>query len=125
MVNISNKEWKRVFVEDINEKIKESKKEHDRYSSSSKVVYLQQAGNKLFSVVENWLMVKYGRRVGSYGELKLLVKNNKNDLDLLVRVSRLHYFFYNNVIVDDVNDIEYEYLEIYKIMKNRVNNLRR
>jgi len=117
---INDNEWKKIFVQDINDKLIASRKEFDKYKKTSKVVYLQQAGNKLFFVVENWLQVKYGRRISSYKELKQLVSKNKNDLLLVVRVSRLHYFFYQNIIIDDPEDIALEYNEIYKIMKNRV-----
>ena len=121
---INKIEWQRIFIQDIKDKLRESRVEFNKYKQTNKVVHLQQAGNKLFSVVENWMMVKHGKRVGSYSELKQLVKNDKNDYKLIVRASRLHYFFYATVVVDDIDDIAYEYAEIYNIMKRRVDNLK-
>jgi len=117
---INKDEWKMIFRKDIKDKLHESFREYTQYKKTGKVVYLQQAGNKLFSVVENWLMVKYNVRVSSYQELRGVVKNNKNDRRLLAKVSRLHYFYYANIVYDDPNDIAESYLEIYEIMKRRI-----
>lgn len=113
-------EWKDMFKKDIRDKLRESKKEYDEYVSTNQVVYLQQAGNKLFSVVENYLMLKYNTRVRSYDDLKILVKNNSFDIKLLKKVSLLHYFFYQNEIEGDADSYAVLYVEIYDIMKGRV-----
>ena len=83
---INKSEWKKIFKEDMLQKLNESKEEFKRYKSTKKVVYLQQAGNKLFSVVENYLMIKYNVRVVSYRELKNVV----NDKDENQRFVRFH-----------------------------------
>lgn len=118
---INRNEWKVIFRQDIKDKLRESRREYDRYKSTGKVVYLQQAGNKLFSVVENWLMVKYNVRVSSYKELRKVVRNNRYDRVLLSKVSQLHYFYYENVMRGEPEEFEDIYLEVYRIMQKRIN----
>jgi hypothetical protein len=120
MITINNEEWKRIFRKDLSEKLKESKVEYDRYKTTNRVVFLQQAGNKLFSVVENWLMVKHNKRVRSMAELRALVKNNTYDRRLLSKVSQLHYFYYENVVRGEPEEFDDIYMEIYEIMKGRI-----
>jgi len=120
VIVIEQKEWVAMFRRDIKEKLKESKKEFDIYKRTGRVVFLQQAGNKLFSVVENWLMLKYKTRVSSYQGLKNLVKDNRNDKLLLIRVAQLHRFFYQNETMGEAWEFEELYLESYEIMKNRI-----
>lgn len=122
---VDKNEWRKIFVNDIKKKLKESKNEFDKYKSSGRVVFLQQAGNKLFSVIENWLMVKYNVRVQSYRDLRKVVKNNRVDRLLLSKVAQLHYFFYENELRGESSEFEDIYMEIYDIMKNRVKKLYR
>lgn len=117
---INQNEWKKIFQKDIKDKLTESYNEYEQYKLTGNIVYLQQAGNKLFSVVENWLMVKYNCRVSSYQELKKL-NLRKEDRYLLSRVNHLHVFYYANVIYADPDDIENNYEEIYDIMNKRIN----
>ena len=124
MVVVRRSEWRSIFKEDMEQKLRESKKEFDRYKSTGKIVYLQQAGNKLFSVVENWLMVKHNVRVISYQELRRVVKKNKYDRYLLSKAAQLHYFYYENKLRGEAEEFEDIYTEIYDKMKNRVENLR-
>jgi hypothetical protein len=117
---VNRKEWKTIFLIDSRAKLTESKKEFVRYKATGKVVYLQQACNKLFSVVENWLMVKYDVRVQSYQQLRGVVKNNAYDRVLLSKASQLHYFYYENVLRGEPEEFEDMYLEVYKVMKERI-----
>lgn len=119
-MKIDKSEWKEMFKHDISEKMIESKREYELYKKTGRVVYLQQAGNKLFSVVENWLMVKYNKRVSSYQDLKNLTKDNRNDRLLLSKVAQLHYFFYENELRGEAWEFEEIYLESYKNMSNRI-----
>lgn len=120
VIRVEKSEWRKIFVQDMRQKLHESYREYQKYKKTDRVVYLQQAGNKLFSVVENWLMVKYDSRVSSYSELKYLVRNNRNDRLLLSKVAQLHYFYYENVIRGEPWEFEEIYLEGYQIMKRRV-----
>lgn len=114
-------EWKKVYLSDIREKLIESKREYDEYKTTKRVVYLQQAGNKLFSVVENYLMIKYKRRTNNYQELRGLISQNSFDRLLLSKVAQLHYFFYENTLRGELEEFEDIYLDVYKTMKNRMN----
>lgn len=119
---IDKDEWKEIFIQDIEDKLKESKVEFNKYKSTKRVVYLQQAGNKLFSVIENWLMVKYNSRVQSYQDLRKLVSKNKNDRLLLSKSAQLHYFYYENILRGEPEEFEDIYLELYEIMNSRIKN---
>jgi len=120
MIVVPEAEWKAIFKEDIEQKLLESKNEYDKYKETNRIVFLQQAGNKLFSVVENWLMVKYNKRVQSMRDLREVVKHNKHDRTLLSKVAQLHYFYYENVLRGEAEEFDDIYLEIYEIMKNRI-----
>ena len=113
-------EWKKVYLSDIKEKLIESKREYDEYKTTKRVVYLQQAGNKLFSVVENYLMIKYKRRTNNYQELRGLISQNLFDRLLLSKVALLHYFYYENTLRGEPEEFEDLYLDVYKTMKNRI-----
>jgi len=87
--------WTTVFAEDIASKLDQAKFEFSQYQKTQQSIYLQQAGNKLFSAVENYLMIKYNRRVSNYKSLVKLVARNDFDRELLRDAVQLHYFFYN------------------------------
>lgn len=120
VIKISPSEWEAVFVKDVDDKIKESKTEFDEYKDTNKIVYLQQAGNKIFSAVENHLMLKYKTRVRSYQALRKLVKNNVNDRRLVSKAAQLHYFFYQNTVMGEPQEYEDIYLEVYETIKGRI-----
>ena len=120
---IKKAEWRKIFKEDMKQKLKESGVEFNKYKTSRKVIYLQQAGNKLFSVVENWLMVKHNVRVSSYKELRKVVRKNKHDKLLLSKTVQLHYFYYENKLRGEPEEFEDIYMEIYDKMKKRVDKL--
>jgi len=114
-------EWKKVFRKDIKIKLKESKIEFDKYKSTSSIIYLQQSCNKLFSVVENWLMLKYDNRVKSYKDLYFLIRDNKHDRRLLRNANQLHRFFYNGELQMERFEASELYLDVYNIIINRIN----
>lgn len=87
--------WKDYFRGDIRRKIREADVEYKKYKEGKGVVYLQQACNKLFSAVENLLMVKYGKQEKSFQKILALAMNNQDDRTLLNDSAQLHYFFYN------------------------------
>lgn len=112
--------WRSVFKKDIKSKLDFGQKEYQEYKITGYVIYLQQSGNKLFSAVENYLMLKYNKRVKSYQELKQIVINNKKDRLLLAQVSQLHYFFYNGDLQMDRDEAEILYIDIRDKLKNRL-----
>jgi hypothetical protein len=112
--------WKSVFKKDIESKLKYAEIEFKEYKRTGYIIYLQQSCNKLFSAVENYMMLKYNIRVKSYQELKQIVINNKNDKVLLAQVSQLHYFFYNGDLQMDRDEAEILYIDIKNKLKNRL-----
>jgi predicted SpoU family rRNA methylase len=112
--------WKKVYQKDINTKLEYSKKEFDMYENTGYIIHLQQAGEKLFSAVENFLMVKYSRRVRSYEALLDEVKYVKNDSEILTQAVQLHYFFYNAELHMSYTNAEVIYKIVYDKMKARM-----
>lgn len=112
--------WKRSFRKDIENKVILMNKEYAFFQETNNVGYLQQAGNKLFSIVENYLQLKYSHRINSYNELKILVKNNKNDRLLLIMAVQLHYFFYNGEVQMPRDEAELIFKEVNKRMMARL-----
>lgn len=89
------KDWKKTFEKDVLAKILEAKNEFDQYKLTNHSIFLQQAGNKLFSAVENYRRLKYDKRVKSYQTLYKLISHHAQDKKLLLDAVQLHYFFYN------------------------------
>lgn len=113
-------DWKEKFKIDYLNKFKYSKLEFDKYKETSHIIYLQQACNKLFSSVENYLMYKYNRKVTSYQQLRDIINNNENDKILLSLANSLHVFFYNGEVYMNRVEIEDTYMLVYNKMKNRL-----
>ncbi len=113
-------DWKSLFRKDIEVKLRESKREYDIFKRTGEVIYLQQAGNKLFSLVENYLMVKYDKKVEKYGDVRKLVFNNKFDKELLIEANLLHKFYYNSTLYMDIIDAEFYFLKVYNKIKGRI-----
>ena len=114
----TTKDWKSYFKKDINMKLSESKREYDKYNSTGSIIYLQQASNKLFSVVENYLMIKYDNRVKSYKKLYLMT--NHADKQILFEANQLHRFFYNGDLQMETFEAKRLYMIVYNKIKQRV-----
>lgn len=112
--------WKSSFKKDIKSKLIYAQKEFQLYKKTGYVIYLQQAGNKLFSAVENYLMMKYGRRVRSYSQVLQMVDDNVYDSELVTQAVQLHYFFYNGDLQMDRYTAEKIFSIVQKKMKSRV-----
>ena len=123
VIEIDAKEWTDIFIKDINDKISEAKVEYAHFKDSSRVVFLQQAGNKLFSAVENYLMLKYKTRVKSYQQLRSLVKNSVEDRNLLSKVVQLHYFFSQSTIMGEIEDFEDLFIQSLPELESRLSVL--
>ena len=122
MVKIITAKWKETFLEDVKNKIEYAEKEYDNYIVTGHIIHLQQAGNKLFSAVENYLMLKYDRRVKSYVKVQALSTNNADRL-LLSEAVQLHYFYYNAELQMDRYDAEVIYNEVKNKIKRRVSTI--
>jgi hypothetical protein len=120
MAKIVETKWEKSFTKDISEKLIYAEKEFQLYQDTGYVIYLQQAGNKLFSAVENWLMLKYKKRVRSYQQLLQLIQTNQVDSLLAAQASQLHYFFYNGELQMSKQEAVILYKNVYRKMKQRV-----
>ena len=120
MGKIIETKWEQSFKKDISQKVIYAEKEYEDYITTGYMIYLQQAGNKLFSAVENWLMLKYKKRVRSYQELLLMVNNNSIDAFLLTQALQLHYFFYNGELQMSKREAEIVYKNVLRKIKQRV-----
>jgi hypothetical protein len=113
--------WTNSFEEDISQKLNQAHAEFLTFQKTQQIIYLQQAGNKLFSAIENFLMCKYKTKVKSYKELQQLVFKNKTELRLLRNAAQLHYFFYNGELqmnrLDATETFKETYAEFVKLQK--------
>lgn len=112
-------DWKSYFKKDIIKKMSESKKEYDNFKNTASIIYLQQAGNKIFSIVENYLILKYNNRVKSYKQLYHMI-SSKADKQILFEANQLHRFFYNGELQMEVFEADRLYLTVYNKMKARL-----
>ena len=90
-----------------------SQKEYALYKKTQEIVYMQQAGEKLFNAIENYIQFKYKNQARSFFELKNLVRD-KSLKNLLYSAKSLHQFFYNGELEMDVADVEELYLDVLK-----------
>ncbi|MFT7616002.1 MAG: hypothetical protein ACI8Y7_000830 [Candidatus Woesearchaeota archaeon] len=111
--------WKNEFQKDITAKMAQAKEEYSLFVKTQHIIYLQQAGNKLFSAIENFLMIKHNKKVRSYNQLQMLLKNNESDYKLLRNAVQLHYFFYNCEAQMNRLDAESLFVEVLDMFENQ------
>lgn len=114
----SGDHWKQAFKKDIKEKLFHAKIEYQKYAKTQQVIYLQQACNKLFSAVENKIMLKYGRKVTSYGKLREMVLSNTELTHILIEAKQIHQFYYNG----DMQMSRYDAEDIFKRLLRQISN---
>ena len=113
-------DWIEKFKNDVKEKVKASKVELNNYENTSRIIFLQQACEKLFSAVENFLMYKYRYRARSYQELYNKASISKIDSELLAQSVQLHYFFYNGTLQTDEQSIKLIFNSVMRKLENRI-----
>ena len=102
--------------------MKYSKEEHAKFKSTDNVVWLQQAGEKLFCALENYIQYLHQIQTGSFEETKNLVRE-KALRNLLYRARDLHRFFYNERNEMNIEDADELYEEVYKKVKARIDRI--
>lgn len=112
--------WKDVFRRDYQSKVTESRKEYNKFRQTNQIIHLQQACNKLFSAVENYLMLKYSQRHTNYQRVRDMVSSNAHDLLLLTEANQLHRFYYNAELQMDRYDAETLYKNTLTKFMNRL-----
>jgi len=114
--------WKKYFYRDVKTKLEYAEKEYQLYKKTGRTIHLQQACGKIFSAVENYLMVKYKRRQRSYKSLLYMVMNDKRDRTLLQQARQLHIFYYNGPLDIRLYEAEILYRDVRDKLKNRLRN---
>lgn len=102
--------------------LKYSELEFKEYKKTNDIIYLQQAGEKLFNALENYIQYTDKIRYNSFYEFTQNVKE-KPLRKLLYDAKRLHQFFYNGELEMKLEDAEDEYIRISTILKGRIKRL--
>lgn len=103
--------------------MKYSKIEFEEYKRTGDIVFLQQAGEKLFNALENYIQYVQITRYASYYEMHLNVKE-KPLKKLLYDAKRLHQFFYNGELEISKDYAEEEYIRISALLETRIKRLK-
>ena len=87
------------------------------------MVYLQQAGEKLFNALENYIQFVNKKRAESFYEIKNMVQE-KSLRHLLYDARNLHRFFYNGELEYNIMDAESLYVSVKKRLEERIRRVR-
>lgn len=96
--------------------LKYSKLEYNKYKSTKDIVYLQQAGEKLFNVIEGYISIINKIQIMSFFQAKKLTIQEPSLRRLLYDGRTLHRFFYNALNELDEN----EACKLYESVLNRI-----
>jgi hypothetical protein len=112
-----------VVKENIKNMMKYSKNEYQKYKKTRNIIYLQQAGEKLFNAIENYIGLANKVFVDSFYSAKQLTMRNKPLRKLLYDGRALHRFFYNSTNELDAYEAESLYIRTYKNLNERIRRL--
>lgn len=102
--------------------IKYSKQEYQQFKKTKEVVYLQQAGEKLFNALENYVQYINKIQARNFYEIKSLIKE-KSLRQLLYDAQDLHRFFYNGELEMNVEDVTDLYESVLSRTEERIKRL--
>lgn len=103
--------------------MKYSKIEFKEYKATGNIIYLQQAGEKLFNATENYIQYLYKIQSNSFQGVQNIIKE-KSLRKLLYDMKRLHQFFYNAELSMTIEDAEDEYIRLSTILEQRIKRLK-
>ena len=103
--------------------LKHSKSEFNKFENERKQIYLQQAGEKLFNTIENYISLINRLRIESFYEAKQLVIKDKSLQKLLFDARELHRFFYHGINEFNVGYIEDLYKNVLDRTEDRIKRL--
>ena len=104
-----------VVKENMSSMLRYSKEEYKQYKLSKNIIYLQQAGEKLFNVIEGYLSFVNKVRIEYFQQARGLIKE-KTLAKLLYDSRDLHRFFYHGT-----NErLEFEADELYQSVLKRI-----
>jgi len=102
--------------------LKYSKQEFNKYKQTKNIIYLQQAGEKLFNVVENYISYINKIRIEYFKQARSLIKQ-KNLIKLLYDARDLHRFFYHGVNEMFEQDAKELYESVLRRVEDRVKRI--
>jgi len=111
-----------VVKENMKNMLKYSKQEYQQYRKNNNVIYLQQASEKLFSVVENYISFINQIRIEYFQQARKLI-SEKALIRLLYDARDLHRFFYHGINEMIEVDAEELYLSVLKRIEIRVKEI--
>lgn len=109
----------RIIKENMRNMLKYSKLEYAEYKKTQDIILLQQAGEKLFNAIENYIEDYYQVKVDSFYELTNLTKERELR-DLLYKGRELHRFFYNAENEYDVRTAEIKYNQLLTKVERKI-----
>lgn len=105
------------------EMLKESKNEFKKYESTGNDICLQQAGEKLFSVFERYLEIKYQFIRYRHRDINYLASKNPRNLELLSQLETLHEYFYHGNIRMTPDVAKKIYVNVVGKIEERIKSL--
>lgn len=105
------------------EMLKHSKSEFNKFKSTKNTIYLQQSGEKLFNVVENYISLINKMKIDSFYDAKQLVIKDKPLQNLLFNARELHRFFYHGINEYNIGYVEDLYKDILQKTEERIRRL--
>jgi len=102
--------------------IKYSKSEFQQYKRTKNIIYLQQAGEKLFNALENYIQYINKIQARNFYEVKNLIKEKTLRI-LLYDAKNLHIFFYNGELEMNEEDVVDLYESVLKRTESRIKRL--
>jgi len=105
------------------EMLKHSKLEYTQYEKTGEIVYLQQAGEKLFNAFSRYLEIKYNVITTNHDDIRMLSTRDQRNFDLMSKMDALHEFFYHGGMSEAHGYAKKTYNEVVKSLENRINAL--
>lgn len=102
--------------------IKYSKEEYQQFKKTKNIIYLQQAGEKLFNALENYIQYINKIQARNFYEIKSLIKERPLR-QLLYDAQNLHRFFYNGELEMNTEDVADLYDSVLKRVEERIKRI--
>ena len=112
-----------ILKENMKSMLKYSKSEYNKYKSTENIIYLQQAGEKLFNVIENYVGVINNIQIQNFQDALQRTFKEKPLQNLLYDARNLHRFFYNSTNEYTIEKAEEIYKSVLERIENRIKNL--
>lgn len=112
-----------IVKENMLNMLKYSKLEYKQYKSTKNIIYLQQAGEKLFNVLEGYLSYINSVRIEYFQQAMGLIKE-KSLIKLLYDARDLHKFFYHGINERREEDADILYNSVLDRIETRIRSMK-